>query len=655
MIPIPVLRVCLAPLLAAALVVGTGFTLAQQLQEKIPRYVGSKACLGCHAGAAEAWAGSHHAWAWRKPEEAAVLGDFDGASISHKGVTTRFMRKGGRYVVETDGPDGKLHEFEVHSTAGIEPLQQYLLETEKGRLQALDLAWDAAAKRWYHLYPSQELTSSDGLHWTGPYKNWNARCAECHATGYKKSYDARTRRYSSSQAEIGVGCEACHGPGEAHVAWAKNQESYNPQAWRGLTSNGLTIGFSADAPESEIQQCAGCHSRREPLGDGNPLPGTAFHDAYRLALLRPGLYHADGSIEDEVYVYGSFLQSKMYAKGVRCSDCHNPHSAELKAEGNAVCTQCHSPAGNPRFPTLKKVTYDAPSHHFHASGTQGAQCKSCHMIERVYMGVDPRRDHSFRVPRPDLSEETGAPNACTDCHKDRDASWAAAEIAKRFPDSTSRGDHFSQVFAAFEKDPTASADGLLAIAKDKNAPGIIRASALDRLRRVADLRIAETLASLLKDTDPLVREAAVGVQRGASATERVQRLLPLLEDRFRSIRIAVVRELLDAPIARLPSANEAARQRATEEWHSSLMARADFPETHMVLGGTALVLRNPGAAEQAFREAVRQDPQLVDGWRMIARIRAAIGDPQGARAALEDALKSNPGNPMLESLRRQLN
>ena len=582
-----------------------------------------------------------------------MLGDFGDANFEHRGVITRFSNDGERFFVETEGRDGEPGRFEVEGVAGIAPLQQYIVVTEDSHLQALDVAWDADLGRWYHLYPDQDLKVGDGLHWAGPYKSWNARCAECHATGYKKRYDPRTHRYDSTEAEIGVGCEACHGPGEAHVAWAENGAT-DPAHRSDLTDKGFTIGFTRTSAESEIQQCAGCHSRREPLVDGNPLPGTDFHDSYRLALLRDGLYHADGTIEDEVYVYGSFLQSKMYAQGVRCSDCHEPHKAGLRAEGNALCTQCHAPAGNARFPTLQAANYDDRSHHFHEQGSEGAACKSCHMIERRYMGIDDRRDHGFRIPRPDLSAETGAPNACTDCHIDRDAAWAASEIADRFPESRRRGPHFSQTFAAARKDPATVSEELLTIAEDNEAPGIIRASALDLLRPIADPATASRTEPLLEDGDPLVRLAAVPLQRGALASDRVAHLIPALGDARKAVRIAAAREFLDAPLSDLTGESAKAVQHAMNEWQASLLAKTDFPETHMAIGGAALVQRNAPAAEQAFREAVRLDPQLIQGWVMIARILTTTGDLDSAQVALDDGLAANPASDLLLALRNEL-
>ncbi|MGI9511071.1 MAG: tetratricopeptide repeat protein, partial [Geminicoccaceae bacterium] len=616
-------------------------------------YVGSEACVGCHEAAGRAWRHSHHALAWTLPDETTVLGDFDEAVFEHKGVNTHFSRDGNDgFFVEIEEVDGSQRRFEIEAVVGIAPLQQYLVATEEGRLQALDVAWDAVQERWYHLYPDQELRPGDGLHWTGPYKSWNARCAECHATGFVKNYDPRARRYASEQAEIGVGCEACHGPGEAHLAWTKEQKA-EAASWHGLTEKGFTIGFTLISAEAEIQQCAGCHARREPLTDGNPLPGTSFHDAYRLALLREGTYHPDGSIQDEVYVYGSFLQSKMSANGVRCSDCHDPHGAELKAEGDAICTQCHSAAGNPRFPSLRQATYDDPSHHFHEVGSEGAACRNCHMIERVYMGTDGRRDHSFRVPRPDLSEETGAPNACTDCHGERDASWAAAEIASRYPGSARRGQHFSQTFAAARKG-SASVKDLLEIAEDQESPGIVRATALDLLRPVADPMVAERTEPMLGDDDPLVRSAAVALQRAAPMSERIQRLVTVMDDPMQSVRIAAAREFLDAKIAHLPDRTAEKVREAMGGWQASLLAKTDFPETHMALGGAALVQRNAPAAEHAFREAVHLDPQAVEAWTMLARILAATGDPDSAAAALDAALEANPKDGRLRSLRDDL-
>ncbi|WP_346915349.1 multiheme c-type cytochrome [uncultured Roseibium sp.] len=642
-------------MISAILFLFTGAThAAEDGQPPVPKYIGSEVCAGCHEEETKSWKVSDHAHAWMTPTPEHVDGNFDNAEFTFKGQTTRFYRKDGDYFIETSDVPGEPKTFKVVGVDGIRPLQQYLLETEPGKLQSFDVVWDQDKKVWYHLYPDTPPPPNDGLHWTGPYKNWNARCAECHATGFRKNYSLATRSYQSTEAQIGVGCEACHGPGEAHAAWAQSPGTYAKSPFPGTGKTGLLIAYSKALPETEIQQCAGCHSRREAFQDGNPLPGTSYHDAYRLSPLRQGLYHADGQILDEVYVFGSFLQSKMYANGVRCTNCHEPHSGALKADGNAVCTQCHSPAANPDFPALTAKLYDDPSHTFHEPGTAGAQCKSCHMIERVYMGIDGRRDHSFRVPRPDLTAKIGTPNACNDCHSDKSASWAAAELETRFPDSSHRGPHYGEVFAAARQAPGSMGDELMAIAGQKSFPGIVRASALDLLQQNTPPETAEKAAALIDDPDPMVRAAVIALQQGVAPTERIQRIIPALSDPVRSVRMAAARMMIGAPIAYMPKAMSAAAAEASKEWQRSLANKADFPETHLVIGGTALVMRNAKSALAAFEEVTRLDPQMVNAWVMQIRIRLAVGDMAGAQMSLQKGLLANPDDTNLKAYKQQL-
>lgn len=616
-----------------------------------PVYVGSAKCTTCHSGEAAAWEMSHHALAWTLPGDGHLLGNFEDASLVHDGIRSRMTRSGSDYIVETEGPDGRMASYPVVGVAGIAPLQQYLLETETGRLQSWDIVWDVEKKRWYDLYPDDDLAPGDGLHWTGPYKTWNARCAECHATGYVKAYDPATRHYDSRQAEIGVGCEACHGPASEHLEWA---DEYDDQATAELTPAEIGLVTDFRAPQALIQQCAGCHSRRETFFDGNPEPGTPFHDAYNLSLLRQGLYHPDGQILDEVYVFGSFLQSKMNANGVACTNCHDPHSARLVAEGNAVCTQCHSIAGNTDFPSLPLKVFDGPEHHFHREGSPGAQCTNCHMPERTYMGTDGRRDHSFRIPRPDLASATRSPDACTDCHDDKDAAWAARKIEEWYPDSSHRGPQFGEVFAAARVQLQSQTEALIGIVEHEGLPGIVRASALELLSEMMDEGVATRLASQLNDPDPLVRVAAVSAQSAAGIEERMQRLVPRLSDDTRAVRIRAARVMLDVPAGAISAEVEDALRDAMTEWQSSLMAKADFPETQMVLGGVGLTTRNFRYAVSAFEEVVRLDPQIVQGWTMIARIKDALGDPKGAADAIDRGLKKNPGDIELTVMRGEM-
>ncbi|WP_424927006.1 cytochrome c3 family protein [Amaricoccus tamworthensis] len=637
---------CLPGLLATLLLAAITPAAAQV---SLSDYVGSESCVGCHEDEASDWRVSHHAWAWNAPGPDRVLGDFDGTEFEHNGVLTRFLRDPDGDYVETEAQDGTRGTFRVEGTIGVEPLQQYILSPAPGRQQVLDIAWDTEANRWYHVFPDQEIGVNDGLHWAGPYKSWEARCAQCHATGYTRNYDSEKRVYAPELAETGVGCETCHGPGGRHVELAEQYE--NTGAWE--TGYGLAVD-PGESAEAEIQECAGCHSRREAFTDGSPPPGVPYADHYGLSLLREGLYHADGTIQDEVYVYGSFLQSKMYARGVRCSDCHNPHSGELKAEGNGVCSQCHSLAGNPDFPSLPLAEYDDPSHHFHEPGSEGAQCASCHMPERVYMGVDGRRDHGFRVPRPDFSVETGAPNTCIDCHADRDNSWAAAEIASRFPESKNRGSHFSTTFARARLSPQGNVDDLISIAKDRNNAGIVRATALELMTPENTPEVAARVRPFMWDSDVNVRVAATMLQQIVPGPQRFEAVKPALQDPLRAVRIAAARALTGlAPQSAPPDILPLLEQPLTE-WRSALAANLDFPETHMQVGGIGLASRSMGLSMQAWREAVELDPQLVDAWVLMIRVLVSGGNVAQAKEVVREALTVNPDNEMLLSMRTEL-
>jgi tetratricopeptide (TPR) repeat protein len=649
------LRLWLLPLVAglavflAGLVAGGGRTgIAQPAQ--MPDFIGASVCADCHTAQTSKWRDSHHGWALRKPSPENVLGDFGGVEFEHKGIKTRFITRDGKYLIETPGSDGKPAIFEVVYTIGVTPLQQYLFETEKGHLQVLDIAWDVDRKRWFPVFPDQEAVPGNGLHWTGPYKNWQARCAECHQTGFEKGFDPKTHAYSSKWKEDTVSCESCHGPGGNHAAWAKDPDNYDPTANPGMDKQGLTVPFGKTAQEKELQICSPCHSRREPFGTDSPPAGAPFADHYNLALLRNGLYHADGQINDEVYVMGSFLQSKMHAKGVTCSNCHDPHSLELKASGNAVCSQCHSPAGNADFPSLQKKIYDAPSHHHHEEGSAAAQCVNCHMPEKKFMVVDGRRDHSFQVPRPDISVKTGTPDVCVECHEGKSVQWADDAIKSWFPSSRSGQPHFAIAFSAARAGDLGAenAASLLAIAEDITAAPIVRASALDLLRDSTNPQTVAGGVALLNDESDLVREAAVKLFRRTAPASRFKLLAPLLSDARKSVRISAARELLGIPLARFPEEARGKVRAANREFQETLLARSDFPETQVAIAGLALTMRNTAAAKGALREALAMDPQLGDAWQLLARIEMAEGNPGAARKSLDEALLKLPQSANLQ-------
>ncbi|MGD9309946.1 MAG: multiheme c-type cytochrome, partial [Desulfosarcina sp.] len=320
-------------------------------------FVGSQACRDCHKPEYDKWADSHHRWAMETANEKTVLGDFDNATFTHFGETSRFYRRDGKYFVTTPGVDGKMTEFEITHTFGWYPLQQYLIPFPGGRMQCLPITWDVQKRRWYHLYPDQPLDPQDWLYWTNNGQNWNGMCAECHSTDLRKNYDFSTDTYATTWSEISVGCEACHGPGDNHVRWAQLPEMGRPD----VDNYALSVKTRDMTSRQQIELCAPCHSRRMSLDD-NIHHHADFLDYGIPQLLNEGLYFADGQILDEVYVYGSFMQSKMYARDVRCSDCHDVHSIRRIKKGNDLCLQCHQAA-----------VYDHKGHHFHKQNGETGQ------------------------------------------------------------------------------------------------------------------------------------------------------------------------------------------------------------------------------------------------------------------------------------------
>ncbi|HMA23371.1 MAG TPA: multiheme c-type cytochrome, partial [Gemmatimonadaceae bacterium] len=330
--------------------VGIRWQSRETARAKHPAFVGSARCATCHAAEYAAWKTSQHSMAMQEARPGAVLGRFDGTRFTDAGVTSTFIRRGDRYVVNTEGADGQLHDFDVRYTFGVSPLQQYLVELPGGHVQALLIAWDArpdaqGGQRWFSLNPGTVVEHTDEFHWTGRQYNWNYMCADCHSTAVRKGYDARTDQFHTTMSEINVACEACHGPGSAHATWAsypawiRRFVSPNDGLPARLTErNGarwsidsLTGNAHRNTPrqtDREIETCAQCHARRSHIADGYTA-GARFVDYYSPLLLTSDLYYPDGQQRDEVYTYGSFLQSKMYGAGVTCADCHDPHTQKL--------------------------------------------------------------------------------------------------------------------------------------------------------------------------------------------------------------------------------------------------------------------------------------------------------------------------------------
>ncbi len=619
--------------------------------EASPTPVGSAACMACHTDEAARWSRSQHRSAMQPASAETVIGAFDGSSFEQVGTTSRFFRVHDRFIVNTDGPDGTLADFEVGYSFGVFPLQQVLLPGPGGRWQALSVAWDARSReaggqRWFHLYPGERIDARDPLHWTRPAQNWNHACADCHATLLRKRFDASADRFDTRWAELGVGCEGCHGPGSAHVAWASAtpRAGVDPRlgarlderrdvSWRIDPATGSAVRSVPRASEREIEVCAQCHARRSSLSESY-VAGERFLDHYRPVLLESPLYHADGQQRDEVYTWGSFLQSRMYAKGVTCSDCHEPHAGELRREGSEVCASCHAPE-----------KYAAASHHHHAVGSKGSDCIACHMPVTTYMVVDPRHDHSLRVPRPDQSVALGTPNACSACHGDRSPRWAAERLhAWLGRDARGFQGHAEALYEADAGVISAGA-ALRAVAADGAQSAIARASALARLDASAGRASLGTLAAALRDPSPLLRLGALqGLESAPSASRAVA--AASLSDPLRALRLEAVRVLVEG--ARdLPAEIRAVYAGAAAEYVASLRLDADRAEARAQLGAFLAQRGDLDAARAELRAALAIEPSFAPAWVNLGDLERAAGRETEALHALEDGIRAVPASAAL--------
>lgn len=629
----------------------TNLTDPSILSTQAVQFVGSATCAGCHRREHGEWRNSQHAVAMQEATANTVLGQFDDRTFREGGVTSTFFKRNEKFWVRTDGPDGRLADFEIRYTFGVSPLQQYLIELPKGRLQALGIAWDARPKeeggqRWFHLYPDRNLKAGDPLHWTGIDQNWNYQCAFCHSTNVKKGYDVTADAFDTTWSEISIGCEACHGPASRHVAWAAKtgdgQKSDGPGkgfaarlnerkgiVWT-MTPSGTAARSETRKTNNEIETCATCHARRQQVSD-DFAETRRFLDAFRPSTIEPDLYHVDGQQRDEVYTYASFLQSRMHAAGVTCSDCHNPHTGKLRASGNAVCAQCHA-----------SETFDTPSHHHHKSGSEGAACASCHMPTTTYMVVDPRHDHSMRIPRPDRTSQLGTPNACNQCHSDKTALWARDAIRSWYPSPKPGYQSFAEAFDLGDRSAPGAQDALMRIAEDDSLPPIARASTIARLDQFPSPQALEVAIKSLRSTDAAVRAAAIGIISGTNSEIRRLRLAPLLRDETRTVRMGAARSLAGPDEQHLNPDDHAYFETALKEYIEAELFNAERPESQVNLGNLYFARGQFDQAESALLRAITLEPTFAAAPITLAELQRTRGHEEAAEQTLRFALQKNP-------------
>ncbi len=595
-------------------------------------FVHNDTCVECHPQQIADWLGSHHQQAMQVADAQTVLGDFDNTTFTDFEVTSRFFKSKDKFFINTQGADGKFSDFEVKYTFGITPLQQYLLEFPNGQLQAFTVAWDTAEQQWFNLYPDKKIEPNDPLHWSRRWFTWNSSCAECHSTNLELNYNLETNSYKTTWSEISVGCQACHGPGRNHLKWAEQEDDQDQ-------SKGLTVDYQTLNSNEQVETCAPCHARRYAISPHDQADSPLLDD-FMPELVHTGLYHADGQILDEVYVYGSFTQSKMYQQGVSCTDCHNPHTLKLQRPGNDLCTACHQ--SNPpvqQFNTLTTKNYDTTAHHFHPTDSTGAQCVNCHMPTTTYMIIDPRRDHRLSIPRPDLSVTLNTPNACNQCHTDETTQWAVDIMLDWYGPQWQQTPTYAHTIAAGRVGEAEAATPLIAMVNDPDQPDIMRATALDLLSQYGELGRDTTIAAII-DESPLIRAIATQNLTHLPAQIRLEIFPPLLDDPIRAVRIEAAKGLASANTAQLDEAQRLKLAAALTEYQDAQLLLADHPEGHLNLGQLYTVMGQPELAEQAYKTAIKRDVYFFPAYNNLANLYFQLDRYEEAEAILQQALDS---------------
>ena len=624
--------------------------------EVLSAYGKSQSCKSCHEEAFVNWEKSHHALAERKVDPALDKVAFDPhRRIQHGSQSSEARMTNGTFEFVTTALDGRAKAFKPERVIAVDPLWQVLIPGEGGRWQATELAFDPHKKEWFDVYGEEDRRAGEWGHWTGRGMNWNNMCATCHNTRFRKNYDERTDTYRSAMAEMGVGCEACHGPMAEHNAWqAKNPNKSGDPTIRRLS------------PDRMLATCGQCHARRAEL-TGDFRSGENFFDHHQLTIPdETDIFYPDGQVRDEDYEFTAFLGSRMHSAGVRCVNCHEPHTTKLRLPGNLMCMSCHGNVltnGAPRI--------DLATHSHHKTGTSGDNCVDCHMPLTTYMQRHPRHDHGFTVPDPRLTKELGIPNACNRCHTKETPDWSLNAMNKWFGPRTN--ELVRTRATAIAKARTGDAAAIPALVKmtDGETNAFWRAVAANLLKRwPGETNVTSALLKTVNDTNELARAMAVrGLEPLAQSgfAPALTALNARLADSVRAVRIEAAwalrhsldtnslagRDLLaylhhnaDQPSGGLQLGvlhmDRGDLMTALDYFHRAVKWDTNSAPLHHALAVALSITGRSAEALESLQTACRLAPRDAEYRYKLGLALNETGKLDAARVALEEAVKLDP-------------
>jgi predicted CXXCH cytochrome family protein len=598
-------------------------------------------CLDCHASIVDQWSSSDHGNAMNIASEQTVLGDFNNQTVTHFSQKARFFKNQNKFQIEFS-ENNQTDIYSVKYVFGHHPLQQYLIPTNDGKYQVFPFAWDArkideGGQRWYPIYPSEDILKDDRLHWLQPMQNWNGMCADCHSSGLIRNFSSETHQFETQLSHLNVSCSSCHGDKTKHsqkykakVPNTSNELSKIEKSQLGnwLFGDGDKIAHWEGQPRdnSFMDTCFACHSLRSPLTDGID-PHKPYLDQFSPSFLTPPLYYEDGQIKEEVYVYGSFLQSKMYAAGVNCLDCHNAHTMQLKIEGNGLCLQCHS-----------SQAYQTESHTHHNLKSSGGQCVNCHMPASTFMGIDSRRDHSFVIPKPTMSKRLNSPLACLNCHTQENHDWADKIIKSWFDNSTSISEiEYSNVM----KGKSLSKNQIFELINKDELSVIKKASLITTLPNHVKMLTDIDIKNYINSNEPLIRLAVAQIGTLLPPIQRKKSFKQLLTDSYKAIRIAAVGHLINLGLddkSFKDALNELTYSNKINRWRG---------EGNLNQSLIQYQLGNSSEAISLLEFGIDTEPYFAPNYINLAELYRTLGLLKKERETLLEGIEANPTNAIM--------
>jgi predicted CXXCH cytochrome family protein len=381
-------------------------------------YVGSEKCKACHWREHDSWKHTLHSKFLQRADDTTVIADFErnntlsvtvtgeAPKLAGMEATTTMHKKGDKYYVTTTGPDWESHDYEITNVIGINLRQNYLTKFPNGELHVLPVEWDASTGKWLDFYGLETNYPGDGNYWSDSARLWQFKCGSCHATGLKTGYDPETNSFSTTWVDLGIGCEACHGPGSNHIKAAK--EIFDKEK--------ETIVNPAKLPwRLRAMVCGQCHNWGYSTAEISPTrDGFPKRYAYAYGYL-PGkslnLYYVENPEDDRKHhqQYNEWQASAHSGAGIMCTTCHgvheegahkSPNKSQTRVTGDMLCTKCH------------KTIRQRSAHRIHTFGS----CVACHMPQTA----GHERSHKFQFISPEKSLLAGGvdkqPNSCSGCH-----------------------------------------------------------------------------------------------------------------------------------------------------------------------------------------------------------------------------------------------